>query len=97
MTAERIAAMDTAVLMQAHRSGRARFLTEFAGWQQFVEDFLNLTNGWLLLVATGVSLVALMLDIRQGGASSWAWALAQVFGVDLQFIACVVRERTVGS
>ena len=91
---ERMGAMDTAVLMQAHRSRRARFLTEFAGWQQFTEDFLSLTNGWLLLVATGVSLVALMLDIRQGGASSWAWALAQVFGVDLQFIACVVRARS---
>jgi len=86
----------TAAPMGGFQKFTHHVLNHSATFQQFVEDFLSLGNGWLLLVATGISLVSLLMDGSVSTTSVYAilaFGLAQVFGVDLQFFACAIRMR----
>lgn len=73
-----------------------RFLDGFARVQAFVDELLNLSNGWLLFLSIAAAYFVLYLSQLLGGMADGVaifFTIAIVLGADLYFFVVIGRSR----
>lgn len=73
-----------------------KFLAGFAAAQSVVEEVLGLLNGWVLIIALALVMVALYLAQILAGwqdAVAVGWTLAMIVGADLYWLVTITRAH----